>query len=92
MYYVSPKNNYLHVEHAETKEEKKESLFVLPEDFKESLKPYQIMKVIEDSNNIYFKGSLIVVPTNMIEEITLKEQTILLVQHNYILALLTKQE
>ena len=66
---VKPCNRHLLVEEA-TKEEKKKSTFILPEEFKVNKDPYKIVKVLscaDDCEKIKQEGIHIVVPSNMIE-------------------------
>lgn len=93
MYYLSPRNRYLLVEHLAVKVElRPQHAFVLPIDYKEKEKPYKVMRVIEDSTDKYEPESLILVPTHMLEEIELDNQTLYLIQENNILATVTKKE
>ena len=92
MYYLSPRNKYLLVEQLAVKVEmQQQHAFVLPTDYKEKEKPYKVVRVIEDSTEKYEPESLILVPTHMLEEIQLDNQTHYLIQENHVLATVTKE-
>lgn len=91
MYYLSPRNKYLLVEQLAVKVETQQHAFVLPTDYKEKEKPYKVVRVIEDSTEKYEPESLILVPTHMLEEIQLENQTHYLIQENHVLATVTKE-
>ena len=92
MYYLSPRNTYLLVEQLSVKAElQPQHAFVLPTDYKEKEKPYKVVRVIEDSTEKYEPESLILVPTHMLEEIQLENQTHYLIQENHVLATVTKE-
>lgn len=91
MYYLSPRNKYLLVEQLAVKVETQQHAFVLPEDYKEKEKPYKVVRVIEDSTEKYEPESLILVPTHLLEEIQLDNQTHYLIQENHVLATVTKE-
>ena len=92
MYYLSPRNKYLLVEQLAVKvETQQQHAFVLPTDYKEKEKPYKVVRVIEDSTEKYEPESLILVPTHMLEEIQLDNQTHYLIQENHVLATVTKE-
>jgi hypothetical protein len=91
MYFLSPRNRYLLVEEQHvTYIKEEERSFVLPIDYKEKREPYKIVRVIEDSNGKYSPESLILVPTNVLEEIEIKDQKFYLVTDNYILAVVSE--
>lgn len=90
MFYLSPKNRYVLVE--QRSEKATQRSFVLPTDYKEKLEPYKIVRVIEDSNNKYMPETLIVVPTNVLEEVAIDNQKFYLVTDNYILATVSELE
>jgi co-chaperonin GroES (HSP10) len=92
MYYLSPRNRYLLVEQLAVKVEvQPQHAFILPADYKEKEKPYKVVRVIEDSTEKYEPESLILVPTHMLEEIEIDNQTHYLIQENHILATVTKE-
>ena len=93
MYFLSPRNRYLLVEEEHvtvTKQEQRS--FVLPTNYKEKEEPYKVMRVIEDSNAKYPPESLILVPTNVLEQVDIDNEKFYLVTDNYILATVTKVE
>lgn len=90
MYYLSPRNNYLLVEHTEVKEEVQHS-FVLPKDYKEKDKPYKVVRVIEDATDTYSPETLVLVPSHMLEEVELDEQKHYLITQNHVIATVTKE-
>lgn len=93
MYFLSPRNRYLLVEHKEvTVHKQEEKSYVLPVSYKEKEQPYKVVRVIEDSNNKYEPESLILVPTNVLEEVTINQQKFYLVTDNYILASVKEME
>jgi len=89
MLYLSPRNRYLLVEEKSITIEEQRA-FVLPESFKKVLSHYKIVRVVEDSNMKYEPESLIMVPSNMIEEIEINEQKFSLILENYILAVVSE--
>lgn len=83
---VKPCNRHLLVEEA-TKEEKKKSTFILPEEFKVNKDPYKIVKVLscaDDCEKIKQEGIHIVVPSNMIEILDVFGSKYKIVQENYV--------
>ena len=93
MYFLSPRNRYLLVEEKHvTVTKQEERAFVLPTDYKEKREPYKAMRVIEDSNARFEPESLILVPTNVLEEIDINEQKFYLVTDNYVLAVVNELE
>jgi len=94
MIFVSPRNRYLLVEekHAIVSIQEKDRGFVLPTNYKEKVEPYKVMRVIEDSNGKYEAESLILVPTNVLEEVELSDQKFYLVLDNYVMAVIKELE
>lgn len=83
---VKPCNRHLLVEET-TKEEKKKSTFILPEEFKVNKDPYKIVKVLscaDDCEKIKQEGIHIVVPSNMIEILDVFGSKYKIVQENYV--------
>jgi len=68
--------------------EKKEinSLIALPEDYKPSETPYKVVSVIRDPSSTYRPYDAVVVPTNMLIDITIHERKYYMIQLNYIMA------
>ena len=91
MYYLSPRNKFLLVEHTEVKVEQPQHAFILPTDYKEKEKPHKVVRVIEDSTEKYEPESLILVPTHMLEEVDLDGEKHFLIPENYGLATVTKE-
>ena len=93
MYFLSPRNRYLLVEEKHvTINKQEERAFVLPTDYKEKREPYKVMRVVEDANCNYTPESLILVPTNVLEEVVINEQKFYLVTDNYVLAVVNELE
>ena len=92
MYFLSPRNRYLLVENLSVKVSLEERSFVLPTNYREKDEPYKVMRVIEDSNNKYEPESLILVPTNVLEDVEINGQKFYLVTDNYIIAVVTETE
>ena len=93
MIFLSPRNRYLLVEEKHvTLSKQEERAFVLPTDYKEKREPYKVMRVIEDSNGRFEPESLILVPTNVLEEIDINEQKFYLVTDNYVIAVVKELE
>ena len=81
----------IHQEVRQKVEVQPQHAFILPTDYKEKEKPYKVVRVIEDSTEKYEPESLILVPTHMLEEIQLDNQTHYLIQENHVLATVTKE-
>ena len=94
MIFVSPRNRYLLVgeKHVIVSIQEKDRGFVLPTNYKEKVEPYKVMRVIEDSNGKYEAESLILVPTNVLEEVELSDQKFYLVLDNYVMAVIKELE
>lgn len=93
MIFLSPRNRYLLVEEKHvTISKQEERTFVLPTDYKEKRDPYKIMRVVEDSNGRFEPESLILVPTNVLEEVVINEQKFYLVTDNYVMAVVKELE
>lgn len=91
MYYLSPRNKYVLLEEKEEVVEEKRS-FVLPTGYKEDIVYHKIMRVVEDSTGNYEPESLVLVPTNVIEEINIEGTKNYLVSENYIMAVVIHLE
>lgn len=92
MYFLSPRNRYLLIENKQDTLPVQERSFVLPTNYRGKDEPYKVMRVIEDSNNKYEPESLILVPTNVLEEIEINDEKFYLVTDNYIIAVVTETE
>lgn len=91
MYYLSPRNRYILVEEKQQEVEEERS-FVLPAGYKQDILYHKIMRVIEDSSGNYEPESLILVPTNVLEEVDIDGQKHYLVGENYVIAVVTQLE
>lgn len=93
MFFLSPRNRYLLVEQYDaTLPKQEEKAYLLPMTYKEKEQPYKVVRVIEDANFNYKPETLVLVPTNVLEEIEIDKQKFYLVTDNYILATVTKLE
>jgi hypothetical protein len=94
MIFLSPRNRYLLVEekHVTVSKQEQDRGFVLPTNYKEKIEPYKIMRVVEDSNGKYEPESLVLVPTNVLEEVTLNNEKFYLVVDNYVIAVVQETE
>lgn len=93
MIFLSPRNRYLLVEEKHvTISKQEERAFVLPTDYKEKREPYKVMRVVEDSNGRFEPESLILVPTNVLEEVDINQQKFYLVTDNYVMAVVKELE
>lgn len=93
MYFLSPRNRYLLVEEEHvTVTKQEEKAYLLPTNYREKEPPYKVVRVIEDSNAKYPPESLILVPTNVLEQVDINNEKFYLVTDNYILATVTKVE
>ena len=83
---IKPCNRHLLIEEYEP-EEKKESRFLLPDDYKTSRDPFMLVKVLaiaDDCEKITKKDILVVVPTNMVETLEVFDKYHKIVQENYV--------
>jgi len=83
---IKPCNRHLLIEEV-TKEEKKESRIILPDELKVNKDPFKIVKVLscaDDCQKIKKEGVHIVVPSNMIETINVFESEHKIIQENYV--------
>jgi len=86
---IQPENNWILVELVKAPEEKKESMVLLPEDFKAKESPYSVVKVIRDSTNeaaSFKKDELLVIPTHIIRDIQVESHSFSLIERNHIMA------
>ena len=91
MYYLSPRNSYVLVENMAEAATVQRS-FVLPTTYKEDTLHHKIMRVVESSSGKYESESLVLIPTNGIEEIEINKHKYYLVSENYIMAVVTHLE
>ena len=81
-----PCNRHLLIEET-SKEEKRESRIILPEELKVNKSPFKIVKVLscaDDCEKIKKAGIHVVVPTNMIESLDVFGTQHQIVQENYV--------
>jgi len=87
-----PKNKYLLVEPADTKKpEEKTSGFILPEDYKK-VETHKLMKIVRACAGSEYsvtglKGHHVLVPSQMVEQITVANKVLHLVPENAIVGL-----
>jgi hypothetical protein len=92
MYNLTPRNRYLLVEEniGSITEVQESRGFLLPEDYKPRKEAsHKVMKVVKDATGQYSPKTLVLVPTNMLEEIDINNQQFYLVTDNYIVATVT---
>ena len=83
---IKPCNRHLLIEEV-TKEKKRESRIILPEELKVNKTPFKIVKVLscaDDCEKIKRKGVHVVVPSNMIETINVFDMEHKIIQENYV--------
>jgi len=67
MYHIIPRNNYISVYPIEVDTKKEETrAFILPTEMEE-VSPYTVVRVLDDSNNLYSQGTLLLIPTQVLE-------------------------
>ena len=84
---IKPCNRHLLIEEITKSEE--ETKFILPEELKVNKTPFKLVKVIDfasDCEKIRDKDVFVVVPSHMIESITVEEigEPLKIVQENYV--------
>lgn len=83
-----PKNKYLLVEMTdEKKPEDKTSGFILPNDIKEKVEPYKVVKLLRVADDSPFQqlvGSNILVPTRSVEAIKIGDKTIHIISESLV--------
>ena len=83
---IKPCNRHLLIEEV-TKEKERESRIILPEELRVNKTPFKIVKVLscaDDCEKIKQRGIHVVVPSNMIETISVFESEHKIVQENYV--------
>ena len=70
---VEPKRNWISVSLQETVEEDKQN-------------PHRTVEVVKDPEGEYDSGTLIVVPTHVVHEIKIKNESFHLVERNFVMA------
>jgi len=92
MYLITPRNNYVVVEPVEmAKSDKQERAFILPDEMQQ-VDPYTIVRVKESANGSYVRGTLLLVPTQILEKAQIGSQTAYFVTENYIIGIVTAME
>ena len=87
---LDPKNNWIQVELSFDKKEKEVSLIALPEDYKPAEDPYKAVSVKVDPKEEYRYGDVVVVPTHIIRDIKIRDNTFHLVERSHIMAVVSK--
>ena len=82
---LEPKRNWISVSLQETAEEDK-VVVLLPEDYKPEQNPHRTVEVVKDPEGEYDSGTLIVVPTHVVHEIKIKNESFHLVERNFVMA------
>jgi len=88
---LDPKNNWIQVELAFDKREEEASLIALPDDYKPAEDPYKAVSVKVDPKEEYRYGDVIVVPTHIIRDIKIRDNTFHLIERNHVMAVVSKQ-
>ena len=84
---MKPFNRHILIKLIEKKEEEKESLIVLPTDYKKPESPHQLGVVLETAENCTLSistGDVVVFEKRMLNKIQIDEETYYLVLENYI--------
>ena len=85
--YLKPRGNWILVERRKAASTEQETVVLLPEDYKKPDNPYSVVKVAEDSSLIEWSyGDMLLVPTHIIREIVIDDQTFLMIEKNHIMA------
>ena len=89
----TPVNRYIHVEMAADKPNELESGIVLPEDFKPCEEHHAVVTIKGWAEDVKFKNLLwidheLIVDRTMVEEVTLKDETVQVVLENYVIGIL----
>mgnify|MGYP003389636426 CR=1 FL=1 len=89
---LDPKNSWIQVELSFDKKEEEieKSLIALPEDYKPAEKPYKTVSVKVDPKEEYRFGDVIVIPTHIIRDIEIRDNTFYLIERNHIMAVVSK--
>ena len=83
---LEPRSPWVLVELSFDKEEPKDFVIDLPEDYRPATSPYKAVSVVDDPDGEYKHGDVIVLPTHVIREIELTDNTFHLVERNHIMA------
>ena len=85
--FINIYNRHVLIELVEEKEEEQQSLIALPQDYKKTVSPYMVAKVLQVSDECKLfleEGDLIVIERRMLTEIEIKGEKNYLVLENYI--------
>tara|TARA_R110002020_G_scaffold288661_1_gene504111 strand:- start:4677 stop:4940 length:264 start_codon:yes stop_codon:yes gene_type:complete len=82
---LEPKRNWISVDLSKGPEEE-EALVLLPDDYKPEQNPHRTVVVKTDPQGEYSVGSLIVVPTHVVQEVKVKNKSFHLVERNFVMA------
>jgi co-chaperonin GroES (HSP10) len=85
--FINIYNRHVLIELVEEKEEEQKSLIALPQDYKKTVSPYMVAKVLQISDDCKLfleQGDLIVIERRMLTEIEIKGEKNYLVLENYI--------
>ena len=90
---LDPKNSWIQVELSFDKKEEEieKSLIALPEDYKPAEKPYKAVSVKVDPKDEYRYGDIIIVPSHIIREIEIRDNTFHLIERNHVMAVVNKR-
>ena len=90
---LDPKNSWIQVELSFDKKEEEieKSLSALPEDYKPAEKPYKAVSVKVDPKDEYRYGDIIIVPSHIIREIEIRDNTFHLIERNHVMAVVNKR-
>lgn len=84
---IEPKSKWIHVELPFQKNEKEE-LILLPDGFRPADDEYKPASVVTDPEGEYRHGDVVVVPSHVIREVKISDNSFYLVERNHIMALL----
>jgi len=85
--FINVYNRHVLVELVEEEEEEQQSLIALPQDYKKTVSPYMVAKVLQVSDECKLfleQGDLVVIERRMLTEIEIKGDKNYLVLENYI--------
>ena len=89
---LEPRNKWIEVELSfDNNEQQQQSIIALPDDYRPSEKPYKAVSVIRDPDEEYKNGDVIVTPTHVIQEIEIDKNKFYLVERNYIMATVRRE-
>jgi len=85
---LNPKNSWIQVDLSFDKkeEEVEKSIIALPDDYKPAQKQFKAVSVKTDPEKEYQYGDVIVVPTHVVREVEIRDNTFYLIERNHIMA------